>query len=315
MPSALRYAMPQRAWRWVPLAVSFAGTLGVSAQQPFRASIDLVRLPVVVTGKDGQPVHGLGPEGFQITEEGHLQKVSYFIEGAPGEALPLHLGLLLDGSASMDDDMGTAANAAVKFVKQLEEAVDVTFVDFDSAINVGRFTPDNYPRLFARIRERKAQGGTSLYDALGVFVERTLGQTGQHVVLIYTDGGDSTSTMSYGKLQQLLRLGNVLVYIVGYVENQSSTDRLTQQVRLGAIAHETGGEAFFPQTASELSDAYRKILDELASRYTIGYVPSDPKTDGKFHKVEVKLATPTLKGAKVRTRPGYLAATAAAGGF
>ncbi|HKW03409.1 MAG TPA: VWA domain-containing protein [Vicinamibacterales bacterium] len=301
--------MPQRAWRWVPLAVSVAAVVGVSAQQPFRASIELVRLPVVVTSKSGQPVHGIGPEGFQITEEGRPQQVSYFVEGAPGAALPLHLGLLLDGSASMDDDMGTAANAAVTFVKKLDEAVDVTLVDFDSTINVGRFTPDNYPRLFSRIRERKAAGGTSLYDALGVFVERTLGQTGQHVVLIYTDGGDSTSTMTYGKLQQLLRLGNVMVYVMGYVHDVAPAERMLQQARLGGIAHETGGEAFFPQTPAELSDAYARIIDELASRYTIGYVPSDPKSDGKFHKVEVKLAM-ALKGAKVRTRPGYLASTA-----
>ena len=305
--------MTQRAWRWVPLAVSVAGVVGVSAQQTYRASVDLVRLPVLVTNKSGQPIHGLGPEGFQIIEEGRPQRVSYFVEGAPGEALPLHLGLLLDGSASMDDDMGAAANAAVSFVKKLDEAVDVTLVDFDSTINVGRFTPDNYPRLFARIRERKAEGGTSLYDALGVYVERTLGQIGQHIVLVYTDGGDSTSTMSYGKLQQLLRLGNVMVYVVGYLQNQTSGDRMLQQVRLNGIAHETGGESFFPQTPAELNEAYRKILDELASRYTIGYVPSDPKTDGKFHKVEVKLAKPELKGAKVRTRPGYLASLATAG--
>jgi Ca-activated chloride channel family protein len=306
--------MTQRAWRWVPLAVSVAGAVGVSAQQTYRAGVDLVRLPVVVTSKDGQPVHGLGPEGFQITEEGRPQRVSYFVEGAPGEALPLHLGLLLDGSESMDQDIGAAANAAVTFVKQLDEAVDVTLVDFDSTINVGRFTQDDYPRLFARIRERKAAGGTSLYDALGVFVERTLGQTGQHLVLMYTDGGDSTSTMSYGKLQHLLRLGNVMVYVVGYLQNQTINERLMQQVRLSAIAHETGGEAFFPQSKEELAQAYRRILDELASRYTIGYVPSDPKVDGKFHKIAVKLAMPALKGAKVRTRPGYLASTAPAAG-
>jgi Ca-activated chloride channel family protein len=294
--------------------MSVAGAVGVSAQQPYRASVELVRLPVLVTSKNGQPVHGIGPEGFQIVEEGRPQRVSYFVEGAPGEALPLHLGLLLDGSESMDQDLGAAANAAVSFVKQLDEAVDVTFVDFDSTINVGRFTPDNYPRLFARIRERKAGGGTSLYDALGVYVERTFGQVGQHIVLMYTDGGDSTSTMSYGKLQQLLRLGNVMVYVVGYLQNQTVSERLTQQVRLGAIAHETGGEAFFPQSKEELTEVYSRILDELASRYTIGYVPSDPKTDGKFHKVEVKLAKPELKGAKVRTRPGYLAASASTGG-
>jgi Ca-activated chloride channel family protein len=276
----------------------------VTAQQPFRAGVELVRLPVVVTGKDGHFIRGLAQDRFQVLEEGRAQQVAFFCEGAPGEALPLHLGLLLDGSESMDQDIGAAANAAVKFVKGLD-----AFVDFDTTINLGRFLPDNYPRLFARIRERKATGGTSLYDALGVFIERTFNEPGQHVVLIYTDGGDSTSSMSYGKLQQLLRLGNVMAYVVGYEQNQSVSERMMQQVRLGAIAHETGGEAFFPETADELTETYAKILEELAARYTIGYVPISLKSDGRFHKVEVKLGSPEVKGAKVRTRPGYLAPT------
>ncbi len=304
--------MPARAWRLVPVVALLCGG-AVAAQQPFRASVELVRLPVVVTAKNGHLVHGLGPEGFQILEEGRPQTVAYFCEGAPGEVLPLHLGLLLDGSESMDQDIGSAANAAVRFVGDLDEAVDVTYVDFDTTINLGKFIPDNYPRLFERIRERKAGGGTSLYDALAVFVERTLFEPGQHVALVYSDGGDSTSSLTYGKLQQMLRLGNVLVYVIGYEQNQSVSERLVQQVRLGAIAHETGGEAYFPQTTGELREAYVRILEELGARYTLGYIPADRKTDGRFHKVEVKLASPDLKGAKVRTRPGYLASTASSG--
>ncbi len=298
--------MPAHAWRFVPV-VALCGGAALAAQQTFRAGIELVRLPVVVTAKDGRLVRGLDADGFRILEEGRPQKIAYFCEGAPGEALPLHLGLLLDGSESMYDDLSGAASAAVRFVRDLDEATDVTLVDFDSTIHLGRFIPDDYPRLFERIRERKATGGTSLYDALGVFVERMLGETGQQVVLIYTDGGDSTSSMSYGKLQQLLRLGNVMAYVVGYTQGVSSSERLQQEVRLGAIAHETGGEAFFPQSADELAGIYARILDELSARYTIGYVPAETSADGRFHKVEVKLADPGLKGAKVRTRPGYIA--------
>ena len=124
-----------------------------------------------------------------------------------------------------------------------------------------------------------------------MFVERTLGQTGQHVVLMYTDGGDTTSTMSYGKLQQLLRLGNVMVYVVGYLQNQAISDRDDAASAAHGIAHETGGDAFFPQSKEELTEIYNRILDELASRYTIGYVPSDPKIDGQFRKIAVKLAS------------------------
>ena len=117
-------------------------------------------------------MRGLKADDFDVLEEGKPQKIAYFAEGAPGEALPLHLGLLLDTSGSMERDLREAANAAIQFVDALDEAVDVTFLDFDSSVRVGRFQPPSYPRLFERIRERKAGGMTALYDALGVYLRR-----------------------------------------------------------------------------------------------------------------------------------------------
>jgi len=143
-----------------------------------------------------------------------------------------------------------------------------------------------------------------------VYLEGTRQRDGQHVLLLYTDGGDSRSRMSFSKLLELLRLSNVLVYAIGYLENQLSTDRVNQQLRISQIARETGGDAFFPTSARELHEAYARILDELVSRYTIGYTSSNLKTDGRFRRVEVKLTKPDLRGAKVRTRSGYLAVPA-----
>jgi VWFA-related protein len=84
-------------------------------------------------------------------------------------------------------------------------------------------------------------------------------------------------------------------------------------MRLAQITKEGGGEAFFPTSPRELNEVYARILDELISRYTIGYVSSNPKTDGRFRKVEVRLMKPELRGAKVRTRSGYFAGPAAGG--
>jgi Ca-activated chloride channel homolog len=299
--------MRRSPWSWVPLAAAVAGTAGVSAQQTFRARVDLVHLPVVVTDHDGQVIRGLRAGDFQVLDDGQPQKISYFSEGQTGEKLPLHLGLMLDGSESMDRDISAAENAACRFVDRLTEAVDVTYVDFDTTIHLGYFTPDNYLQLFARIRDRQAGGGTSLYDALGVYLSRALGRPGQHVLLVYTDGGDSTSSMNFGRLEDLERLGDVMIYAIGYLQNQSSADRLPQQLRIQQIAHETGGRAFFPESPREIDAVYTDILTELASRYTLGYVPRAAGDDGKFHKIEVRLLRDDLQDAKVRTRSGYLA--------
>jgi Ca-activated chloride channel family protein len=279
----------------------------------FRSGVTLVRLPVVVRGRDGHLARGLTAADFEVREEGHAQTITHFAEGAPGGELPLRLGLVLDASGSMERDLHEASGAAIRFVQAVEEASDVTFVDFDTSVRVGRFSPPSYPQLFARIRQTKPGGFTALYDALGVYLEGARKRDGQHVLLLYTDGGDSRSRMAFGKLLELLRLSNVLVYAIGYLENQLSTDRVAQQLRISQIAHEAGGEAFFPTSPRELHEVYARILDELVSRYTIGYVSSNPRTDGRFRRVEVKLTKPDLKGAKVRTRSGYFAMPAGGG--
>ena len=274
--------------------------------QQFRAGVDLVRLSVVVSGRDGMLVRGLKAESFEVREDGVRQTISAFAEGAPGEAIPLHLGLMLDASGSMEKDLRDAANAAVQFVTALEEAADVTFVDFDSKIRLGRFEPASYEHLFERIRSPKAEGMTALYDAVASYVRSTAGREGQHVLLLYTDGIDSSSRTNYTDLLALLRSDNVILYALGYLENALASERVTGQMRLTSLARETGGDAFFPASLRDLTRAYARILDELGSRYTLGYVPTNAKRDGRYRKVEVRLTSPDQRAAKVRVRPGYV---------
>jgi VWFA-related protein len=295
--------------------------LGLAPQPPqaapqepqLRSTVTVVRLPVVVRNRDGNLARKLTRDDFEVREDGQVQTIAHFAEGAPGDEVPLRLGLVLDTSGSMEKDLHSAASAVIRFVQALEEASDVTFVDFDTSVRVGRFSPSSYPQLFERIRRTKPGGFTALYDALGVYLDGARQRDGQHVLVVYTDGGDSRSRMGFGKLLEMLRFGNVLVYAIGYLENQLSTDRVTQQMRLAQITKEGGGEAFFPTSPRELNEVYARILDELISRYTIGYVSSNPKTDGRFRKVEVRLMKPELRGAKVRTRSGYFAGPAAGG--
>jgi Ca-activated chloride channel homolog len=275
----------------------------------FRAGVAVVRLPVVVTDRHGLAVRGLTAADFEVREQGKPQPVAYFTEGAAADALPLHLGLLLDTSDSMGDDLRDAADAAVRFVRAMEEARDTTFVDFDTAVRLGRFEPASYPTLFERIRSRKARGYTALYDALGVYMESAARREGQHVLVIYTDGGDTMSRLNFGDVQNLLRLGNVVVYALGYLDHQPSSSRLTQQARLTQIARDTGGEAYFPSSRPDIDKFYTRIREELLFRYTLGYVaPAAAADERPFRKIEVRVIRPDLKGVTVRTRSGYLAA-------
>lgn len=275
-----------------------------AAQQVFRSGVDLVRLPVVVSARDGTFLRGLSREDFEVYEDGRRQTVRFFAEGANPD-VPLHAGLLLDVSESMADDLDRSANAAVRFVEALEEARDVTLVDFDDEVRLAEFRPGQYLRLFERIRNKEAQGATALFDAIGMYLQRAAAQEGQKVLLIYTDGVDSTSRLSFGKLLTMLREHDVLVYPIGYLSRES---RMAQpQMQLSEIARYSGGESYFPNDPRELSEIYARILDEVMSRYTLGYLSTNPEPDGKWRKIEVKVSKDRAPKAKVRTRLGYFA--------
>jgi Ca-activated chloride channel homolog len=284
-----------------------AAALTIRAQQPtFRTAVDLVHFGVTVVDKLGKPVTGLTADDFQILENGKPQAVKFFAAGAPDEAPPLHLGLLLDTSGSMAGDIKDSRSAAVKFVNTMDHAADVTLVDFDTEVRVARFGPNDYPRLVERIRGRKPDGWTTLYDAIGVYLNGAQTQDGQKVLVLYTDGGDTTSSLTFHDMLDLCKASDVTVYAVGYLEHQGS-GRMAQRVELERVAATTGGQAYFPAVAKDLDGVFEKIGKELAARYSIGYLSSDPRTDGAWRGVEIKLLRPDLKGVKLRTRAGYFA--------
>jgi Ca-activated chloride channel family protein len=294
--------------RQIVAGVTVWGLCGAAlSTQTFRATTEVVHLPVIVSAKDGQPIRGLSRENFEIREDGQPQKVEFFSEGAAGDAVPLHLGLALDTSGSMQRDLADAMSASIRFVNAVDESVDTTLVDFDNTIRLSRFEAASYPLMFERIRSRKASGMTALYDAVGVYLESAIQRAGQHVLVVCTDGGDSTSTMDYNRLVELLRLGdNVIVYTIGYLQNQRTSVRVEQQMRLRQIASETGGSAFFPLSGREMEGIYRTIVDELSARYTLGYVPAN-RASTRFRKLEVKVVGTPARDLNVRARTGYYA--------
>lgn len=299
--------------------VAAAATL--SAQQTFQARSAFVHLPVVVTDRQGAPIAGLQAGDFEILDGGVSQPIVSFAAGggegtrtpAPLEGardvpvVPLHLGVMLDKSQSMDLDAKAAATAVIDFVEAMPEAADVTLVEFDSSVRMSRYEPASYVRLFERIREPLPGETTALFDALGRYVQASWERTGQHVLVVYTDGGDSGRGLNAADVQALLRRGNVLVYTIVYLENQSPGDRVRSRAVLTQLPRETGGEAFFPSSGRDIAAIYERIRAEMAARYTLGYVMPSDATSGQFRRVTVRLRG-SADGRRVRTRSGYVVA-------
>lgn len=285
------------------------GCAAPAAAQVFRSGVETVRLGVAVVDKAGQPVGPLAREDFTVLEDGRPQAVQLFAAGGTEDSArpPLHIGLLFDTSGSMATDLAMARTAAVKFCNILQRAEDITLVDFDTEVRVARFGQADFPRFVERLRNRKPDGWTALYDALGVYLDGTSLQSGEKVLVAYTDGGDTRSVMSYSDALTALKASDVTVYVVGFLENQGAREKLEQRMKLTQIAEATGGLAFFPATKKDIDLAYEQVHADVKSRYLIGYVSSNQTNDGQWRKLDVRLNRADLKTARIRTRKGYFA--------
>ena len=283
----------------------------VSAQQPlFSSGIELVHLGVTVLGRDDKPITELTKTDFELYEDGELQEITYFSRGlaSDAETMPMHLGVLLDGSGSMEEQDGIfAKTAAIKFLNKLTYAKDMTLVDFDTEVRVGRYSQADFPRLVERIRGRRPDGWTALYDALGVYLDGAFDQDGRKVLLVYTDGSDTRSRIPFSETVDLLRASDVTVYAIGFQKYIPSTQRNVQRMRLEQLAATTGGRCYFPTDVEDLDEIYEQITEELEARYSIGYVSTNTRTDGRWRKLEIKLqdSDRELGRVTIRNREGY----------
>ena len=293
-----------------PLALTLFST-PLQAQPVFRSGVDLVQLGVTVVGQDGQVVSGLRAEDFVIQEEGREQGIAYFSRGLDSdlETMPFHLGVLFDTSGSMDRDVGFAKTAAIKFLRSLDFAVDMTLVDFDTEVRVSRYGQLDFPRLVERLRGQETGGMTALYDALGVYLDGAFTQDGRKILLLYSDGVDTQSRLRRSELLDLVRASDVTVYAIGFQTQRRPAERMKERLRLEEIVQLTGGRCYFPDSLDELDEIYTQIRNELAARYSLGYVSTDTTSDGAWRRVNVRFADsrPDLKGARIRAREGYFA--------
>jgi Ca-activated chloride channel family protein len=271
--------------------------------QVFKSAIDMAGFGVTVVDKKGVPATDLGRDDFEIREDGQVQDIKLFARGDQVESAPeLHLGLLFDTSSSMEESISFSRSAAIKFLNAVLEAKDVTLVDFDTEVRVVRYGQQDFARLVERIRRRRPAGNTALYDALGVYLDGAATEGGRRILVLYTDGGDTSSSMSFSEAQTLLRASDITLYAVGFLSHLSQSVQMDQRLKIRQLAEVTGGLAFFPSVIKELDATYDKVLAEIRAQYTIGYLSTNTRTDGTWRKVEIRVKRP---GLKVRTRQGY----------
>ena len=275
----------------------------------FSSGLEMVNLTLSVRDPQGTLVDDLSADDFRVTEDGRPQAVRLFaraVEPEERSELTLDLGLLLDTSESMARELRLSQEAAVRFLEAIPRARELLTVFFDQDIRISRYDSEHQQGLIERIFDAKGSGNTALYDAITVYLSRVAESSGRKVLVLFTDGDDTTSEVSLGELMGLVRGSSTTIYPVAFTGSYTLGDKRSLSARafVQQLADISGGAVFLPQTSKDLPRIYDKILAELRSQYVIGYVSDNAKRDGKFRKLRVAVARP---GLKVRHRQGYLA--------
>jgi Ca-activated chloride channel family protein len=282
----------------------------------FRTGVDLVALNVVVTDPQQQFVTGLSAEDFAVFEDGVQQEVSFFA----AQNVPLDLAILLDTSASMSDKMQTMQQAAIGFASTLRPGDRVTVVDIKDGVKVLHPLAADPGAAPEAIRGTFARGGTALYNGLYLTLKQMAkqrseyGEVRRQAIAVLSDGQDTSSLLGFDDVLEVAKQSNIAIYTItlrsAYLIREAAANgrRYFSDSEFGmkSLAQATGARAFFPSTIEELAGVYGQIADELAKQYAIGYTSKNPKQDGAFRRVIVRVTD--HPGARTRTRSGYQAA-------
>lgn len=260
-----------------------------------RIEVQYVELLASAVDGSGDPVLGLGREDFSVREDGEPQEIRRF---EFVEDLPLQLVLLLDTSASMEDDLASIASAAEGFARSAVTAKDrISLLPFDvRASTAVEFTSEVDEIAFA-LTGLRAEGGTALFDSL-VFALHTFGaRRGRKALLLLSDGADESSRFDFESALEVAQRAGVPIYAIGIREAQKYASRRN----LKRLAAETGGRAFFIDRLDDLAAVYRTIEHELRSQYLLTYQSTNDRPPSEFREIKVTSG----KAAEVRTLSGY----------
>ena len=293
------------------VTLAAAGATALTAQgQRIRSGIELVSLNVTVTDGASKYVTDLNEDEFEVYEDGAKQKLTFFSKTQQ----PISLALLLDTSASMDERMGIAQEAAIGFARQLHKDDQAEVIDFDSQVRVLSPFTNDAAALEKAIRQTTPNGSTSLYNAIYISLKElkkvkaaATNEIRRQAIVVLSDGDDTSSLIEFDEVLDLAKRSETAIYAIGLRQGEIGRREFKEaEFVLKQLAQETGGRAYFPTDARELAKIYQTIWDELASQYSLAYSSGNPKRDGAWRRIQVRLTRPN---ATARTKQGYYGPT------
>jgi VWFA-related protein len=276
----------------------------------FGAGIEIINLNLSVTDGRNRYITDLLQNDFAVFEDGIRQELSLFTH----ENLPISLSILIDTSASMQEKLAQAQSAAIRFTKTLRPQDEAQVVQFNDRSTVLQDFTNDQALLEAAIKKTDAAGPTALYNSLYVALkdlskQKKAGELRRRAVVVLSDGEDTASLVTDEQVMELARQSEIAIYPISLRpsrrEDRGRMAFSQAEHILTSLSRETGGQVFFPQGLSELESVYDRIAEELRTQYSLGYVSSNARRDGKWRRIVVR--TPDRPGLQVRHKLGYYA--------
>ena len=305
-------------WLISLLLAAMLSFFALAQQMPtLHVDVSLVTVGVQVTDAKGREISSLTAKDFAVFEDGVVQNVNFF----SNEAQPVSLGILLDRSTSMleGDKLKRAKAAAELMVDSAHTGTVFMIGPFDDRVEVSvEFTEDR-ESVKHRIATTTVGGGTSLYDAILMALERSKhAKNGRQALVIISDGADEHSEHTLDEVIHAVQESLVQVYAIGYFSTREEEiflkggDRLmlamggfidNPRAVFERLAEQSGASVFFPRSDKSLQTAAERISRDMSTQYTLGYYTSNPVPDNHYRRIKVTLHS---KGLKVRARQGYI---------
>jgi VWFA-related protein len=287
---------------------------------PIRIEVDLVNVVFSVTDRRNRHVTGLGPDDLTVYEDGVPQEIKFFTSETN---MPLRIGLLIDTSNSVRPRFQFEQEAAVDFLHTvLRPKEDEAFVmSFDVTPYIVQEFTDDPIDLADAIRELRAGGGTSLYDAVYLACKMKLakgsGNDVRKMIILLSDGNDIYSVVTREEAVEMCRRQEVAIFTVS---TSAPPIKYTEKARhlrnpcdvmgedgdkvMKRFAEATGGTAYCPFNTIDVGRSFERIANELRSQYTVAYTPTNRVRDGRFREITIETRREKLR---VHHRPGYYA--------
>ncbi len=261
-----------------------------------EVNVDAVELYTTVT-RGNRPIEGLTETNFKVFEDGKEQQIAHFEHVTN---LPLTVGVAIDTSASMIENLPEAEKAAVDFIDatlgEKDRGFTMSFDDSPYTLCKLTNTRERLDRSFAGLR---AEGSTALYDAIVYALYQYQGVKGKKALVLLTDGKDTSSKYEFDTLLDYVKKAGVSIYAIGL---NISKAELEVKSKLNRMAEASGGSTFYIDNTKSLHNVYSQINSELRAQYLLTYYSTNPSTDNKWRHIEVKTSPTALLA---RTISGY----------